>query len=417
MKNNGILVRVLICIALVLGNISYVYGQGTELGPTGPSHPGGGCQACGGSNSKQLGCCQVTPNFCVGQVDATACEMQSGAFSPGSQCVHAIGGPPDFIPFDACTVTTRITLVSFTAAPAQGRVVLSWTTGAEVDNYGFNILRSTSPNGPFEQVNPTVIPAMGISPGGATYTFVDSNVLYGITYYYRLDDIDNHGMVTAHNIVSAMPMFASKPPASEDKSTTSSKLPPAKSSSASTLTSSPEQTRAFLFQIVTTSGSQLTLSRLEPGAETVAEKKGFGFTAKGKEGQVVLEWVARSRDDGYYLWRSEEEANETYTQITDFLLPAFDMERSDQPLRFEYTDASVSPGVTYHYKLEAMDVLGKSQFIAKVSATPLQASKSDISKADKQSEATKPVPAEVQVPAGSRNDEPRPSEAVKDGER
>jgi hypothetical protein len=248
--------------------------------------------------------------------------------------------------------------------------LLTWTTGAEIDNYGFNILRGNSPNGPFEQINPTVIPAMGVSPGGATYTFVDTKVSNGTTYYYRLDDIDNHGMVTAHNVVSATPMFASKPPASEDKSAASSNSSPAESPSTSASTSSSEEdTQAFLYQIVTASGSQLSVARLEPGAEPVAEKKGISFKAKGGEGHIVLEWVARNRDDGYYLWRSEEDEEGAYTQITDFLLPSFDMEHSEQPLKFEYTDASVSPGVTYYYKLEAMDVTGKNHFVAKASAT------------------------------------------------
>jgi hypothetical protein len=316
---------------------------------------------------------------------------------------------------------TFIDLLSFTAMPGDGQVHISWTTGAEINNYGFNILRSVSPNEPFEQINPTVIPAMGISPGGATYKFMDTNVSNGKTYYYRLEDIDNHGMVTAHNTVSATPMFASKPPASENKSTASSKAPPAKSSttSASTIISSSEEkdTQLFLYQIITASGSQLSVARLEPEAEMVAEKKGFSFKANGEENQIILEWVARSRDDGYYLWRSEEEKDETYTQITDFLLPAFDMDRSEQLLKFEYTDATVTPGVTYYYKLEALDVTGKSHFVVKVTATPLQASKSDTSKSDKQSEVTEPVPAEIQVPAVISNDEPRPSEAVKDDER
>lgn len=189
-------------------------------------------------------------------------------------------------------------------------------------------------------------------------------------------------MVTAHNIFSAMPLVASRPPASEDRSTAFSKAPPAESPS--TLTSSPEQTRAFLFQIVTASGSQLSVSRLEPGAETVAENKGILFKAKGEENQINLEWVARGRDDGYYLWRSEEERDGAYKQITNFLLPAFDMDRSEQGLKFEYADASVVPGVTYFYKREAMDVTGKSHFVARVSATPPIMSKPDKPKKENQ---------------------------------
>jgi len=49
------------------------------------------------------------------------------------------------------------------------------------------------------------------------------------------------------------------------------------------------------------------------------------------------------------------------------------MDCSEQGLKFEYTDASVAPGITYYYKLEALDVTGKSIFVAKASATRLAA--------------------------------------------
>jgi len=49
------------------------------------------------------------------------------------------------------------------------------------------------------------------------------------------------------------------------------------------------------------------------------------------------------------------------------------MDRSAQGLKFEYTDASVAHGLTYYYKLEAIDVTGKNHFVAKASATPLAA--------------------------------------------
>ena len=53
------------------------------------------------------------------------------------------------------------------------------------------------------------------------------------------------------------------------------------------------------------------------------------------------------------------------------------MERSDQELKFEYTDARVAPGVTYFYKLDAVGAIGKSHFAAKASATPLAMSSPD----------------------------------------
>ena len=44
------------------------------------------------------------------------------------------------------------------------------------------------------------VPAIG-SAGKATYTFTDGNVGQGKTYYYRMQDIDSRGRVTAHQII------------------------------------------------------------------------------------------------------------------------------------------------------------------------------------------------------------------------
>ena len=46
------------------------------------------------------------------------------------------------------------------------------------------------------------------SAGKATYTFTDGNVEQGKTYYYRLQDIDNRGRITAHQIIPVTVAFA-----------------------------------------------------------------------------------------------------------------------------------------------------------------------------------------------------------------
>lgn len=44
----------------------------------------------------------------------------------------------------------------------------------------------------FTPITQSMIPAMGGS-GKATYTFTDSNIEQGKTYYYQLQDIDSRG--------------------------------------------------------------------------------------------------------------------------------------------------------------------------------------------------------------------------------
>jgi hypothetical protein len=81
------------------------------------------------------------------------------------------------------------------------------------------------------------------------------------------------------------------------------------------------------------------------------------------------------------------------------------MEQSDKPLKFEYADTGVIPGVDYSYKLEAVDVLGKAQFVASASAKAIEGpseteeEKSEDEKGTEKRE-TKPVEAEVKVGEG-----------------
>ena len=107
---------------------------------------------------------------------------------------------------DACEGTpTAINLSSFTATPKAGKVIIQWSTEAEVDNAGFNLYRSDLENGGYNQLNDSLIPAEGSSTQGASYEFIDKDVKNRKTYYYKLEDIDLRGKSTMHGPVSAMP--------------------------------------------------------------------------------------------------------------------------------------------------------------------------------------------------------------------
>jgi membrane-bound inhibitor of C-type lysozyme len=99
---------------------------------------------------------------------------------------------------------TVITLTSFTATPKANQVVVAWQTGSEVDTAGFNIWRCATPTGTFAKVNAVLIPAQGTGVGGASYSWVDTNVSARQTWYYKLEDIDTHGLSTMHGPVSAI---------------------------------------------------------------------------------------------------------------------------------------------------------------------------------------------------------------------
>jgi len=81
-------------------------------------------------------------------------------------------------------------------------VTLAWETGTEVDNAGFNLYRAAAPAGPYTQVNGALIVAQGDPAAGASYTFLDKGLSHA-TYYYKLEDVDYHGVTTLHGPVSA----------------------------------------------------------------------------------------------------------------------------------------------------------------------------------------------------------------------
>ncbi len=69
-------------------------------------------------------------------------------------------------------------------------VTMEWTTETELETAGFNWYRSQSADGEFVQINKTLIPAKGDALSGASYTFTDSNVMAGETYFYVLEEVE-----------------------------------------------------------------------------------------------------------------------------------------------------------------------------------------------------------------------------------
>jgi hypothetical protein len=106
------------------------------------------------------------------------------------------------------SVPTAVELTSFEAAPSDSAVELTWRTATELDNLGFHLYRGLSEAGPWERVTPSLIPGLGSSPEGTSYSFRDTGLTNGTRYFYRLEDIDAHSGSTFHGPVSAVPGVA-----------------------------------------------------------------------------------------------------------------------------------------------------------------------------------------------------------------
>ena len=86
-----------------------------------------------------------------------------------------------------------VTLSFFRPTLEDGQVVIQWTTESELDNAGFNILRSDSRDGEFVQVNANMIQGNGTTGERSTYKWVDTTAKPDAVYYYQIEDVSLAG--------------------------------------------------------------------------------------------------------------------------------------------------------------------------------------------------------------------------------
>ncbi len=90
-------------------------------------------------------------------------------------------------------VLIPVELTSFTAAAADGVVVLEWVTQTETENFGYHVYRSLAAEGDYAKITDQIIKGAGSSAEAHTYTYTDRHVQSGKTYYYKLCDVDYNG--------------------------------------------------------------------------------------------------------------------------------------------------------------------------------------------------------------------------------
>ena len=70
---------------------------------------------------------------------------------------------------------------------------LRWTTASEVDNFGFDVYRATSKDGPYKLQTPSPIPGTGTSDVPTKYAYVDDTIKPGQAYFYYVESISMDG--------------------------------------------------------------------------------------------------------------------------------------------------------------------------------------------------------------------------------
>lgn len=74
-----------------------------------------------------------------------------------------------------------------------GAVIITWSTESELDNAGFNLLRSSSRSGEFTKINAQLIPGAGTTGEKNTYTWTDTGAHPNVVYYYQIEDVSLDG--------------------------------------------------------------------------------------------------------------------------------------------------------------------------------------------------------------------------------
>ncbi len=93
----------------------------------------------------------------------------------------------------------------------------------------------------------------------------------------------------------------------------------------------------------------------------------ISFTARGESNCVKIEWVTETEldNEGFNLWRREWKDGE-YIRINPYFIPA--QGEAGFGAEYSYTDYYVQNGTIYYYKLEDIDIYGKSTFHGPVPA-------------------------------------------------
>ena len=103
-------------------------------------------------------------------------------------------------------LTLPVQLSSFVANGCDGQVILDWKTESELENLGFIIYRRKGTYEVYEEIssylcNPA-LEGQGNSCDPKSYTFTDENIINCITYWYKLVDVNIHGIHNEHGPIS-----------------------------------------------------------------------------------------------------------------------------------------------------------------------------------------------------------------------
>ncbi len=311
---------------------------------------------------------------------------------------------------------TLVTLTSFKATGMDSRVLLTWSTASEVDSMGFNILRGPTMTGPFTRINSWLVRSKGTPTKGMTYSFDDAGVENGVTYFYKLENVDVNGKISAHMIASATP--SAPPDEAEAVPTTSpAEQEPDESTVKPQVSGTGDATAAVTPSIVVIESHPQPVSPvmdINKEEEVVTEEVGKDVTSsqyapqerahvspksvlkepvkeefpspsefsmkieddKGNElsvrqareddkvnepfeaalddnGKVVLKWLSAGKIKGFNVQRLDNKGKKP-VKVNTIPMPFFASQSGDKGLLYTFRDNGVTDNTVYEYKVETI---------------------------------------------------------------
>ncbi len=129
-------------------------------------------------------------------------DISYGDLSP-SGLGSGYGEVEDYAVSFSDTPPVAITLTFFKATRGSDRVELCWEVQSEINHAGYNVHRSTSRDGEYEQLNTSLITSDVLTDMASvkTYEYIDDTAIAQQDYYYKLEDISLNGKSTWHGPV------------------------------------------------------------------------------------------------------------------------------------------------------------------------------------------------------------------------
>ncbi len=101
------------------------------------------------------------------------------------------------------SVSLVLAVLLLALAGCTAPVRVDWSTETEMNTAGFNLYRGESADGPFDvKVNDQLIAPAKDPMTGGKYQYVDNTAKPGVTYYYRLEEVEKNGATNNYGPIS-----------------------------------------------------------------------------------------------------------------------------------------------------------------------------------------------------------------------